>query len=61
MTDFGRNSKGFNPGINYFSEIFPLILNAINCVIEAERCILIILFKLIVQRQNENFYINFSY
>ena len=22
MTDFGRNSKGFNPGINYFSKIF---------------------------------------
>ena len=63
MTDFGRNSKGFNPGINYFSEIFSFNFerNKLCYFLEAERCILIILFKLIVQRQNEKCYINFSY
>ena len=35
--------------------------NKLCYFLEAERCILIILFKLIVQRQNEKFYINFSY
>ena len=57
MTDFGRNGKGLDLVlVNFLRFSLNFECDKLCNFLQAERCILSILFKLIVQRQNEKFY-----
>ena len=57
MTDFGRNGKDLVLVlVNFLGFSFNFECGKLCYFLQAERCILSILFKLIVQWQNEKFY-----
>ena len=57
MTDFGRNGKDLILVLVIFWDFsFNFECGKLCYFLQAERCILSILFKLIVQWQNEKFY-----